>query len=239
MATLIVSGVLVVALNCVTASRTTRARAADRVRAQELAMDLLSEILQQAYESPIAGTSRASWAEVDDYNGLIDSPPTTKSGTPIPDCNGLSRSVSVVWIDPATLTPSRSSSTGIKRVTVLVKRGTLTLASVAGYRTHGWVDVIPNPSDATANHPPTAAATGNPLTGTGGSLTVAFDGSGSTDPDGNPLSYTWNFGDSGAGGSGPTISHTYAAAGTYNATLTVYDGHGGVGISTLTVTVKP
>jgi PKD repeat protein len=55
---------------------------------------------------------------------------------------------------------------------------------------------------------------------------VAFSGSGSSDPDGDSLTYAWSFGD-GAQGTGATVSHTYSAAGSYTATLVVDDGHGG------------
>ncbi len=56
-------------------------------------------------------------------------------------------------------------------------------------------------------------------------LSVSFDASGSNDPDNAPqaLSYSWNFGD-GQSATGATASHTYASAGSYNATLTVSDG---------------
>jgi PKD repeat protein len=52
--------------------------------------------------------------------------------------------------------------------------------------------------------------------------TCSFDGTGSTDSDGTITAYAWNFGD-GATGSGSTTSHTYATAGTYQASLTVTD----------------
>src|SRR5439155_8567685 len=56
---------------------------------------------------------------------------------------------------------------------------------------------------------------------------VSFDGtlSHSNNSGGYLIDYQWNFGDSGTG-SGPTPSHTYAAAGTYNVTLTVEDDAG-------------
>ena len=41
------------------------------------------------------------------------------------------------------------------------------------------------------NQPPIASAQASPLSG-GVPLTVAFDGSGSSDPDGNSLSYAWD-----------------------------------------------
>ena len=71
------------------------------------------------------------------------------------------------------------------------------------------------------NRAPVANA-GGPYSGLMGTA-MAMDGSGSSDPDGNALSYAWTFGDGGEG-SGATVSHTYAAAGTYTVQLTVSDG---------------
>ena len=65
---------------------------------------------------------------------------------------------------------------------------------------------------------PTSAAHGSPAT---------LDGSGSSDPDGSISSYKWNFGDGITSTTPtPTISHTYAAAGTYHVTLTITDTTG-------------
>ena len=52
---------------------------------------------------------------------------------------------------------------------------------------------------------------------------VTFDASGSTDPDNDPLTYTWDFGD-GSTGSGPTATHTYSDNGAYSVVLSVSDG---------------
>jgi hypothetical protein len=65
---------------------------------------------------------------------------------------------------------------------------------------------------------PTANA-GGPYTGITG-LPVSFNGTGSSDPDGDALTYDWNFGDLTVG-TGATTSHTYATAGVYNVVLTV------------------
>ena len=252
LATLIVAVAGIAALTSATKSITNRARVADRVKAQQLAMDLMSEILQQAYQDPVqppvfglepgeSPTCRAAWNDVDDYNGWTESPPQTKAGTVIPDTMGLTRSVLVQWADPTTMFPTTTANTGIKLITVTVTRSSLVLASVSAYRTLGWVDTIPKPTDATSNHPPTAAATvasGQNLTGNGAPFTTGFSGTGSSDPDGDTLSYVWNFGD-GSSAAGATVTHTYNAVGTYTVTLTVYDGRGGVGVSSLTVTVNP
>jgi aryl-phospho-beta-D-glucosidase BglC (GH1 family)/chitodextrinase len=75
------------------------------------------------------------------------------------------------------------------------------------------------------NQAPVAAVSANPQSGIV-PLQVNFSAAGSTDPDGDVLSYNWNFGD-GTQGSGISVSHTYTAAGSYPATVTVNDGNGG------------
>src|SRR5262249_14730581 len=87
------------------------------------------------------------------------------------------------------------------------------------------------------NRNPIAAASGNPTSGTA-PLAVAFSSTGSSDPDGDPLSYSWAFGDN-TSGSGASPSHTYSAAGHYTATLTVSDGRGGSAPANVGITVNP
>ncbi|MBC7260896.1 MAG: PKD domain-containing protein, partial [Chloroflexi bacterium] len=53
---------------------------------------------------------------------------------------------------------------------------------------------------------------------------ISFDGTASSDPDSDPLTYTWDFGDNHTG-TGANPSHSYAVAGIYNVCLTVNDGH--------------
>ena len=74
-------------------------------------------------------------------------------------------------------------------------------------------------------HPPTADLTASPSTGTA-PLSVALTLRAS-DPDGDPLACTLDFGDGTSPASqcnGP-VTHTYQGAGTFTATLTVSDGH--------------
>jgi len=54
---------------------------------------------------------------------------------------------------------------------------------------------------------------------------VLFDGSASTDADGDGLNYVWDFGD-GNTATGAVVAHTYADGGTYPVVLTVSDGNG-------------
>lgn len=54
-------------------------------------------------------------------------------------------------------------------------------------------------------------------------LTVNFSSAGSNDPDGDPLTYRWSFGD-GTSSTEPNPTKTYTGKGTYTARLTVSDG---------------
>jgi len=74
------------------------------------------------------------------------------------------------------------------------------------------------------NQPPTADPNG-PYTGFEGSP-VSFDGTGSTDPENDPLTYEWNFGDGSPPVAGATPTHIYADLGTYTVCLTVTDSGG-------------
>jgi glucose/arabinose dehydrogenase/PKD repeat protein len=73
-----------------------------------------------------------------------------------------------------------------------------------------------------SNQAPAAVASANPTSGPT-PLDVSFSSAGSSDPEGQPLTYAWTFGD-GATSTAANPTHTYAAAGTYTARLTVSDG---------------
>ena len=56
--------------------------------------------------------------------------------------------------------------------------------------------------------------------------TLLFDGANSADPDSDPLTYTWNFGDGSRPATGVQALHKYDHSGTYPVILTVDDGLG-------------
>ena len=75
------------------------------------------------------------------------------------------------------------------------------------------------------NLPPVPVASATPVSGYP-PLAVAFNASSSTDPEGGPLTYVWNFGDGSATSISANPSHSYASVGSYTALLTVTDDFG-------------
>jgi len=63
------------------------------------------------------------------------------------------------------------------------------------------------------------------LTNPSADYAVSFDGTKSTDPNGDQLSYNWNFGD-GSNGEGAKTTHVYGKPGNYTARLSVNDNSG-------------
>lgn len=72
------------------------------------------------------------------------------------------------------------------------------------------------------NWAPVASFTMVPATGPA-PLLVQMDASGSSDPDGNSMTFTWDFGN-GIRAAGPRVGHTYVHPGTWTVTLTASDG---------------
>jgi PKD repeat protein len=85
------------------------------------------------------------------------------------------------------------------------------------------------------NHPPAAEAQVEPSSGPA-PLAVSFDAGNSSDPDEDPLSFSWDFGD-GQQAAGSRVSHIYEVEGSYDVTLTVADDGGERDSITLTINV--
>jgi PKD repeat protein len=89
----------------------------------------------------------------------------------------------------------------------------------------------------TGSRSPAALPKASPDSGTA-PLEVTFDGTGSTDPEGETLTYAWDFdGDGTTDSTEPTASHTYTEDGVYDARLTVTDPAGKDGTATVPITV--
>ena len=85
-----------------------------------------------------------------------------------------------------------------------------------------------------ATTPPTARITTDLLSGET-PLSIHFDGSGSSDPDGTIASYTWDFGD-GSSSTKTAPIHIFEAEGTYTVTLIVTDNEGASDSATVAIT---
>jgi PKD repeat protein len=94
----------------------------------------------------------------------------------------------------------------------------------------------PATDGSAANNAPVAQFTATPTSGAA-PLTVQFTNS-SYDPDSDPLSYSWNFGDGSTSTAG-SPAHLYSAAGSYLVSLTVTDASGAQDSVETTITVSP
>lgn len=93
---------------------------------------------------------------------------------------------------------------------------------------------VPPPTPPAINQPPLVQiAAGNTVQA---GKALAFDGSGSRDPEGGALVLRWDFADGMSGGQA-RIAHVFAAAGQYTVRLTATDAQGAAASSTQVVTV--
>jgi len=146
---LIVGGMFAVALNTLGASKRTQYLTGTRGRGQLLAQALMGEILSLRYEElddpdsfGLEGSENSAkrdlFDDVDDYSGWSASPPQNKDGIDISSFEGWSRAVAVTWVDPDDLMTPVGAATGVKRITVTIKRGEMVIASAVAIRAQAW-----------------------------------------------------------------------------------------------------
>ena len=89
-----------------------------------------------------------------------------------------------------------------------------------------------------ANQLPVAAASATPAQGAA-PLPVAFSSAGSSDPDGQPITYLWDFGDGTTSTlANPTHTYTVESETPYDVTLTVSDSSGGTDSANLQIQIN-
>jgi prepilin-type N-terminal cleavage/methylation domain-containing protein len=146
MAMLIVSLLLVAAMRAVGASTLMQYKAAERTTGRLLAAGLMSDILALSYEDPLttpafgieageSASSKATFDDIDDYNGWTESPLQERDGTVMSNLpSGWRRSVVVQWVNPTTLTQVMSSESGLKQITVSVRHNNVVVATRVAMR---------------------------------------------------------------------------------------------------------
>ncbi len=121
------------------------------------------------------------------------------------------------------LTVAANAAAGPRTVTIKTGTEVVTLANAFS---------VSGPSNSAP-----VANPGGPYSGNVNAV-ISFNGSGSSDPDNDTLTYDWNFGDNTLHGTAVSPTHTYTAAGVYVVTLTVSDGKGGANAKTTTATIN-
>lgn len=232
-------------------------RSQQRVQAAQLARGLQAEICGLPYQAPnetpafgteaseSSGTTRADFDDVDDFHNWAETPPVTSSGVTIPHITNWQRTVTVAYANPNNLPQTSATDEGVKRVTVRVSQVSppLLLSESVGYQYQRSSQLLQQPHAVTehfqGNRSPVARITASTLVGTT-SVTVNFQSTGSLDPDGDAISFAWDFGD-GAASSSPNPTHTFAnstsADRAFAVQLTVTDDLGAFTVAHKTVVV--
>jgi MSHA pilin protein MshD len=148
----IVGTMLVAALNAVGATVASRQKLLWRVQGQQLARALMAEILPMPYQDPAqdpnvptvvlgceageTSTNRATFDDVDDFNGYQQTPPQALDGSALTGESSWSWSVTVEWVNPASPGGTAASAeTNAKRITVTVIRDQAPVAALVALRT--------------------------------------------------------------------------------------------------------
>jgi probable HAF family extracellular repeat protein len=114
--------------------------------------------------------------------------------------------------------------------------GEIVGAGLLNGESHGFLLTVgAPPPPMPGNNAPVAVISADTTCGKA-PLTVRFDSMGSSDQDGDELSYSWDFGD-GSSATGARTEHAYTTNGTYISSLTVDDGQTS-DLAQLDITVK-
>jgi MSHA pilin protein MshD len=146
MAMLLVSILLVAAMRATASSGLIQSKSSRGSTARLLADGMIAEVTALSYEdpdsTPVFGReggestmSKATWDDVDDYDGWTESPPQLRDGTPITELAGWERSVTVQRVNASTPGALSVSETGAKLITVTVSYNRLPVATRTAIRT--------------------------------------------------------------------------------------------------------
>lgn len=132
---------------------------------------------------------------------------------------------------------SRKLPSGLGQIQIPIKiqKSNSLQVSVRGLRT-AFLTIGIKANSTTVNQNPIAKFTMTPTSGIAPEL-VSFSGLLSSDPDSDPLSYSWDFAD-GFLATGSMVTHSFAVAGTFDVKLKVSDGRGGAHTVSQSIVIK-
>lgn len=164
------------------------------------------------------------------FNIANDAPVVALSASPSLIVSGSEVSLSTTTSDPNGHSVSVSydygdGQTGTTTTHTYAAPGVYTVTATANDGFGGTALAQTSVTVVGEDHLPTARFSTSAPAATVGEP-VVFDAVFSTDPQNSPLTYKWDFGDGSPLGSGVTIAKEFAAAGSFNVTLTVTDGEG-------------
>ena len=143
---LLVGMVLVGAMNLLGGVIRGRMNNSDSGRGEQLAQQLLTEILNTEYEdpggSPVFGPEpgeqtrgdRSDYDDVDDFHNWTASPPEDRGGTILLNTAGWQRDVTVELVDPADPATVSGTDQGLKRITITVLHNERVVAELVALR---------------------------------------------------------------------------------------------------------
>jgi len=137
---------MVTSLSTIAASRRSQVAESNEVRGLAIAEALVSEISQLPMRDPSCdcgfgpgshelGASRIDFDDIDDYRGLVETPPKSRTGTSLDGYAGFTRTVAVDMVASANWNTIATSYAGIYRITVIVRVGTKEVCRLVAYRT--------------------------------------------------------------------------------------------------------
>jgi MSHA pilin protein MshD len=145
--TVIVGVLMVSSFSTIAASRRSQVAESNEVSALSIADAMLAEIMQLPMREPSCDCgygidsgetgNRINLDDIDDYNGLVDTPPKSRSGVNLAGYSAFSRQVTVDRVQSANWNTTTTTYAGIYRITVRVLRGSTEVCRVIGYRTSG------------------------------------------------------------------------------------------------------
>ncbi len=146
MTSLVVGVMLVAALQVLAQSRTAGYSLETRERGRALAEGLMREVMNAAYQDPESDADslgldagelhydRATFDDIDDYSGWVESPPTSRAGDTLDWGFPFRRSVLVLWADPADHDTVALAPSGLKKITVQVFLVNKPIETLVAYR---------------------------------------------------------------------------------------------------------